>query len=481
MPQQVRGVVARAKGAPVEVETIIIPDPGPGEVVVRVQACGVCHTDLHYREGGINDEFPFLLGHEAAGVVEAVGAGVTDVAPGDFVILNWRAVVRYSAGPAAAVSPGTASTRTTPTQKMTLERRHRAVSRARHRRVRREDPRPRRAVHEGRTRRLPPAVAGLLGLRGDGRPRCGDQHRRGRARRLGRGHRLRRRRRRGDRGRPPGRARRRSSRSTPTTSKLDWAREFGATHTVNARERDTVEAVQELTDGFGADVVIDAVGRPETYKQAFYARDLAGTVVLVGVPTPDMQIELPLIDVFGRGGATEVVLVRRLPALRGTSPCSSTCICRAACRWSKFVSETIGSTTSRPRSTRCTTARCCVRSWSADDCQSVRRVDQRRHLGHVQPRRRHLGRRQQRLAGRRRRRGRRDRRRARRGSDRRGRRGTQRRGDRRAPTATTTTSPWRPSWPHTPRRAGPAASRRRRAVEDDPPRATALDVECRAA
>src|SRR5438105_4396681 len=92
MSQQVRGVVARAKGAPVGVETIVVPDPGPGEAVVRVQACGVCHTDLHYREGGINDDFPFLLGHEAAGTVESVGAGVGNVAPGDFVVLNWRAV-----------------------------------------------------------------------------------------------------------------------------------------------------------------------------------------------------------------------------------------------------------------------------------------------------------------------------------------------------------------------------------------------------
>src|SRR5436853_5054340 len=89
---EVRGVVAREKGAPVSVETIVVPDPGPGEALVRVQACGVCHTDLHYREGAINDDFPFLLGHEAAGVVEAVGADVTDVSPGDFVILNWRAV-----------------------------------------------------------------------------------------------------------------------------------------------------------------------------------------------------------------------------------------------------------------------------------------------------------------------------------------------------------------------------------------------------
>src|ERR671918_755604 len=92
MPQQVRGVVAHKKGEPVSLETVIVPDPGPGEAVVKVQACGVCHTDLHYREGGINDEFPFLLGHEAAGVVESVGEGVTDVASGDFVILNWRAV-----------------------------------------------------------------------------------------------------------------------------------------------------------------------------------------------------------------------------------------------------------------------------------------------------------------------------------------------------------------------------------------------------
>src|SRR6202142_856879 len=92
MSEQVRGVVATAKKAPATVETIVVPDPGPGEALVRVQACGVCHTDLHYREGGIGSDFPYLLGHEAAGVVEAVGPDVTGVAPGDFVILNWRAV-----------------------------------------------------------------------------------------------------------------------------------------------------------------------------------------------------------------------------------------------------------------------------------------------------------------------------------------------------------------------------------------------------
>ncbi len=92
MTESVPGVIARGKGAPVEVATILVPEPGPGEALVRIQACGVCHTDLHYREGGIGGDFPYFLGHEAAGVVEAVGDDVTDVAPGDFVILNWRAV-----------------------------------------------------------------------------------------------------------------------------------------------------------------------------------------------------------------------------------------------------------------------------------------------------------------------------------------------------------------------------------------------------
>ncbi|MFE0382396.1 alcohol dehydrogenase catalytic domain-containing protein, partial [Streptomyces inhibens] len=91
MPHEVHAVVAAKQGAPVELQTILVPDPGPGEVLVAVQACGVCHTDLHYRDGAINDEFPFLLGHEAAGVIESVGPGVTDLAPGDYVVLAWRA------------------------------------------------------------------------------------------------------------------------------------------------------------------------------------------------------------------------------------------------------------------------------------------------------------------------------------------------------------------------------------------------------
>ncbi|MDQ3537930.1 MAG: alcohol dehydrogenase catalytic domain-containing protein, partial [Actinomycetota bacterium] len=91
MPRQSQGVVSRSKGEPVALEAISIPDPAAGEAVVRVQACGVCHTDLHYRDGAINDDYPFLLGHEAAGVVEEIGDGVDGLAVGDYVVLAWRA------------------------------------------------------------------------------------------------------------------------------------------------------------------------------------------------------------------------------------------------------------------------------------------------------------------------------------------------------------------------------------------------------
>ena len=300
MPQKVRGVVARTKGAPVTLETIIIPDPGPGEVVVKIAACGVCHTDLHYREGAINDAFPFLLGHEAAGFVETVGSGVTTVVPGDYVILNWRAVCGNCRA-CLRGRPWYCFSTHNAQQPMMLE-----------------DGTPlspalgigafadKTLVAAGQCTKVDPAatpqVAGLLGCgvmaglgatlttgnvsRGDtvaviGCGGVGDAAIAG-ARLAG------------------------ASRIIAVDiddQKLEWAKDFGATHTVNSRERNAVEAIQELTGGFGADVVVDAVGRPETYEQAFYARDLAGTVVLVGVPDPTMRLDLPLIDFFGRGGS----------------------------------------------------------------------------------------------------------------------------------------------------------------------------------
>ncbi|MBB6170052.1 S-(hydroxymethyl)mycothiol dehydrogenase [Nocardiopsis mwathae] len=300
MAHEVRAVVSRKKDAPVGVETIVVPDPGPGEALVAVQACGVCHTDLHYRQGGIGDDFPFLLGHEAAGVVEAVGAGVTEVEPGDFVVLNWRAVC----GRCRACRRGRAqycfATRNA-AQKMTLAD-GTELSPALGIGAFAE----KTLVAAGQCTKVDPgadaAVAGLLGCgvmaglgaamntggvsRGDSVAviGCGGV---GDAAILG--------------------ARLAGAATIIAVDiddrKLAWASEFGATHTVNSRERAPVEAIREFTGGNGADVVIDAVGRPETYRQAFYARDLAGTVVLVGVPTPEMTIELPLLDVFGRGGA----------------------------------------------------------------------------------------------------------------------------------------------------------------------------------
>ena len=302
MVHQVQGVVSRVKDAPVELTTVLVPDPGPGEALVKVQACGVCHTDLHYKLGGIGNDYPYLLGHEAAGVVESVGEGVTDVAPGDYVVLNWRAVCGQCRA-CLRGRPWYCFNTHNAQQKMTLE-----------------DGTPlspalgigafveKTLVAAGQCTKvnpeIPPHVAGLLGCgvmaglgaaintggvtRGDsvaviGCGGVGDAAIAGA--RLAGAHTI--------------------IAVDRDERKLAWAKEFGATHTLVAgTDPDTtVEQVQALTGGFGADVVIDAVGRPETWKQAFYGRDLAGTVVLVGVPTPDMTLEIPLLDVFGRGGS----------------------------------------------------------------------------------------------------------------------------------------------------------------------------------
>jgi S-(hydroxymethyl)mycothiol dehydrogenase len=300
MPSTVRGVVSLAKGAPVEIRDVVVPDPGPGEARVNVQACGVCHTDLHYREGAINDDFPFLLGHEAAGTIESVGPDVHDLVPGDFVVLNWRAVC----GTCRACRRGRpwyCFSTFNATQKMTLT-----------------DGTPLTAalgigafaeqtlVAAGQATKVDararPEAAGLLG--------CGVMAGLGAAMYTG------------NVGRGDtvavfgcggvGNAAIAGARLAGANvvigvdlddRKLEMARDFGATHTVNSASTDAVEAIRALTDGNGADVCIEAVGRPEVLELAFYARDLAGTVVQVGVPDPSMRIELPMIEFFGRGGA----------------------------------------------------------------------------------------------------------------------------------------------------------------------------------
>jgi S-(hydroxymethyl)mycothiol dehydrogenase len=300
MPATVRGVVAREKGAPVEVVPIVVPDPGPGEVVVDVRACGVCHTDLHYRQGAINDDFPFLLGHEAAGFVAEVGDEVEHVAPGDYVVIAWRAPCGTCRS-CRRGRPWYCFDSRNARQPMTLE-----------------DGTPlaaalgigafcdRTLVAAGQAvpidRGARPEAAGLIGcgvMAGFGAAvNTGGVSRGDTVAVIGCG---------GVGNAAIAGAVIAGARTVVAVDvddrKLAWAREFGATHTVNSSSVDPVEAIRGLTTGNGADVVVEAVGLPETYEQAFYARDLAGVLVQVGVPSPTMRIDLPMIELFGRGGA----------------------------------------------------------------------------------------------------------------------------------------------------------------------------------
>jgi S-(hydroxymethyl)mycothiol dehydrogenase len=300
MSQSVRGVIALKKGEPVRLETVVVPDPGPGEAVVAVRACGVCHTDLHYRDGAINDDFPFLLGHEAAGTVEAVGEGVVNVTPGDYVVVAWRApcgVCRscrrgrpwYCFDSANASQPMTLEDGTVLSPALGIG----AFA-------------EKTLVAAGQAVKVDPAArpeaAGLIGcgiMAGFGAAvNTGGVSRGDTVAVFGCG---------GVGDAAMAAAALAGARVIVGVDvddrKLDWARRFGATHTIDASAVDPVAAIQELTGGFGADVVIEAVGRPDTYRQAFFARDLAGTLVQVGVPDPSMTIDLPMIELFGRGGA----------------------------------------------------------------------------------------------------------------------------------------------------------------------------------
>jgi S-(hydroxymethyl)mycothiol dehydrogenase len=302
MAHEVKGVIAGAKGEAVRLDMIVVPEPGPDEVLVRVQACGVCHTDLHYREGAINDAFPFLLGHEAAGTIESVGENVSNVAPGDFVIIAWRAPCGtcrsclrgrpwYCFASRNAAQPMTLQDGTPLSPALGIGAFAELT-----------------LVAAGQAVKISSAAraeaAGLIG--------CGIMAGLGAAINTGGVSR-------GDSvavigcggvGNAAIAGAKLAGAHTVIgvdidARKLEWAKQFGATHTIDASQTDAVEAIRNLTGGHGVNVAIEAVGRPETFEQAFYARDHAGTVVLVGVPSPDMKIELPMIEIFGRGGAVK--------------------------------------------------------------------------------------------------------------------------------------------------------------------------------
>ena len=304
MTQTVQGVIAREKGAPVEVVDIVIPEPGPNDVVVKVQATGVCHTDLAYRDGDIEDAFPLLLGHETAGVVETIGEDVTHVQEGDFVVLNWRAVCGECRACRKGDTKNCFNTHNA-SQSMTLD-----------------DGTPltpalgigsfaeKTLVHEKQCTKVDPeadpAAAGLLGcgiMAGLGAAvNTGDVQRGESVVVFGLG--------------GVGLAAVAGAALAGATTvvavdvdkrKCDVATEkFGATHAICAKdmsEDEVIEAVRELTDGFGADVAIDAVGIQPTWRQAFYSRDLAGRMVMVGVPNQTDHVDIPAIDLYARGGS----------------------------------------------------------------------------------------------------------------------------------------------------------------------------------
>ena len=299
-----QAVISREAGAPTRVEEMVVEDPGPGEVLVRIQASGVCHTDLHYKLGKINNDFPFLLGHEVAGIVESVGEGVESPGVGEYVVIAWRAPCgncRFC----AIGQPHLCSASLNAKPRMTAKSDGKQLSPAlgiggfcSHTVVSAKQAVP-------VPRECPPEQACLLG--------CGVT--------TGVGAAL-----------YTGGVRRGSTVAVYgcggvgcsvimgaklanaktiigvdiADNKLAWAKDFGATHVVDATKGDPVEAIKEITGGHGVDHSFEAVGTPATLLQALWSRDLAGTCTLIGVPDPTMVMELPMLQFFGLGGSLRV-------------------------------------------------------------------------------------------------------------------------------------------------------------------------------
>lgn len=303
-PIRAKGVIARTPGAPGEIEEFLVPHPGPGEALVRILASGVCHTDLSAKNGVFGtDHFPFLLGHEGSGIVEEVGEGVSNVAPGDYVIMAWRApcgLCRFC----QAGKPHLCSASLNATQKMTtldgeiLTPILGIGAFCTHTLVHSRQCVP---IEDG----LPPEQMSLIGcgvMTGVGAALYSANVQPGQSVAVvGCG--------------GVGQSVIMGARLAGATTiiavdidpkKLEWAKEFGATHTVNPNDGDPVAAIKEITGGHGVNASFEAVGKPQTIDIAIWARDLAGTCVIIGVADQQATYELPIAKFFDLGGALRI-------------------------------------------------------------------------------------------------------------------------------------------------------------------------------
>ncbi len=304
MPTQARGAIARIPDAPVEIENFTLDDPGAHDVVVRILASGVCHTDLGIKTGTYGtDGFPFLLGHEGAGVVEQVGDRVTRVAPGDHVMLNWRAPCgecrfclrgepNYCADSCKAENEMRDANGDVLNPALGLGTFCDYT-----------------LVHERQCvpydAGLPAEPMSLIGcgvMTGVGAALYSAKVREGSSVAVfGCG--------------GVGDSVIQGAKIAGATTiiavdldpqKLEWAKEFGATHTVNASDGDPVAAIKEITGGNGVNYSFEAVGIPQTLEQALLCRDLAGTCVLIGVPGPGPRLDMDIQQLFDLGGSLTV-------------------------------------------------------------------------------------------------------------------------------------------------------------------------------
>ncbi len=298
-----KAAVLYAVGEPLQIEELAIQNPQAGEVMVRVVAGGVCHSDLHVIHGDLPAPLPVVLGHEGAGVVEKVGEGVRDLAPGDHVLLLWRAscgnCIHCLGGRPALCELG-AGIRwsghlldgTSRFTKGDAEIRHFAgvssfgeLTVLPQEGVVKIDPTvPLEkaaivgcAVMTGvgaviNTARVQPGeTIAVIGCGGVGLNVIQGAALVGAEKIIA---------------------------IDVLDNKLEYARQLGATHPVNARQVDPIAAVKEITGGLGADYAFEVIGNPRTIQQGYQLIRRGGTLVVVGVSPTGVEVSFPAASIM---------------------------------------------------------------------------------------------------------------------------------------------------------------------------------------